>query len=360
MSLTPEAAAALVAQLETDAALMHQIVHGDAATVVATEGGNVDSLARKLAWIAAQIGDEVTGLASKQPLDADLTAIAALATTAYGRALLTLADGASLRGLTNGREVLTANRTYYVSTTGSDLNDGLTMGAPFATVAKAFSTVAAKLDTASYTVTIQLADGTYTNSVGVIPQWLGGGKIIVNGNGVNPSNVVVHSTTGQGTFNLSVPGNLQVQNMKITAAGTGASCLYADGAGARIDIGPGVIFGASVTAHIYSNNGADYWTPNSYTIVGGGQFHFAALGGKVRFASGITVTLTGTPAFSTRYAHAANGGSVSAPNQIFSGAAIGQRHFVGAQSFIFTNGADPLTYFPGNSAGATGAGGQFI
>lgn len=32
-----------------------------------------------------------------QPLDSDLTAIAALATTAYGRALLTLADAAALR-----------------------------------------------------------------------------------------------------------------------------------------------------------------------------------------------------------------------------------------------------------------------
>jgi len=32
-----------------------------------------------------------------QPLDSDLTAIAALATTSYGRALLTMADAAALR-----------------------------------------------------------------------------------------------------------------------------------------------------------------------------------------------------------------------------------------------------------------------
>lgn len=38
-----------------------------------------------------------TALAGKQPLDSDLTAIAALTTTAYGRALLALADGAAGR-----------------------------------------------------------------------------------------------------------------------------------------------------------------------------------------------------------------------------------------------------------------------
>lgn len=38
------------------------------------------------------------GNAAYQPLDADLTAIAALATTAFGRALLTLADAAALGG----------------------------------------------------------------------------------------------------------------------------------------------------------------------------------------------------------------------------------------------------------------------
>lgn len=256
------------------------------------------------------------------------------------------------------REVLTANRTYYVSTTGSDANDGLTAGAPFLTIAKAFSTVASRLDTASYTVTIQLADGTYTAPV-VVPQWLGGGKIVVNGNAATPSSVVVHSTSGLGTFNLSVPGYLQIQNLKISAAGASSSCLYADGAAAKIEIGAGLEFGAAGTAHIYSSNGADIWVPNSYKISGGATFHFAAIGGKVRFASGITVTLTGTPAFSTRYAHSVNLGFVSAPGQIFSGPATGQRHFVGGLSLIFTNGGDPLSYFPGNLAGGTGSGGQF-
>lgn len=54
--------------------------------------------------LAAAIGDDASfattvaaALAGKQPLDSDLTAIAALSTTSYGRALLALADAAALR-----------------------------------------------------------------------------------------------------------------------------------------------------------------------------------------------------------------------------------------------------------------------
>ena len=62
---------------------------------------------------AAQVGAYTSGavdtlLAAKQPLDSDLTAIAALTTTIYGRALLALADAAALRttaGLVIGTDV---------------------------------------------------------------------------------------------------------------------------------------------------------------------------------------------------------------------------------------------------------------
>jgi hypothetical protein len=62
--------------------------------------------------LAAALGDDpnfattvTTALAGKQPLDSDLTAVAALATTSYGRAFLELADAAAARtaiGLASG------------------------------------------------------------------------------------------------------------------------------------------------------------------------------------------------------------------------------------------------------------------
>ncbi len=55
----------------------------------------------------------------KQPLDADLTAIAALSTTAYGRALLTLADGTALEALLT----LTASQIANVAAGGIAATD---------------------------------------------------------------------------------------------------------------------------------------------------------------------------------------------------------------------------------------------
>lgn len=93
-----------------------------------------------------------------------------------------------------GREVLTANRTYYVRTDGNDGNSGLanTSGSAFLTVQKAIDIVAA-LDIGVFNVTIQVADGTYTGSVVVNGPWLGSGVVTVQGNLTTPANVLFNT-----------------------------------------------------------------------------------------------------------------------------------------------------------------------
>lgn len=74
----------------------------DLTTIAGLTPTNDDILQRKAgAWTNRTIAQLATDLglaAGYQPLDSDLTAIAALATTSYGRSLLTLADATALAG----------------------------------------------------------------------------------------------------------------------------------------------------------------------------------------------------------------------------------------------------------------------
>ena len=75
-------------------------------------------------------------------------------------------DGAG-NTLTNGGGAASADVTYYVSTTGSNDNDGLTAGAPFATVAKALEVISL-IKWGKWTPTIQLADGTSVGTAHIV------------------------------------------------------------------------------------------------------------------------------------------------------------------------------------------------
>lgn len=67
------------------------VVHGE----IGSSGGGGGSYSPPIPQ--SDVTSLVSDLAGKQPLDSDLTAIAALSTTAFGRALLELADAAALR-----------------------------------------------------------------------------------------------------------------------------------------------------------------------------------------------------------------------------------------------------------------------
>ena len=60
-----------------------------------------------------------------------------------------------------GRIPLTTATTYYVSTTGSDSNDGLTLGTAWATLQHTIDYISSKLDIAGFAITISINTGTY-------------------------------------------------------------------------------------------------------------------------------------------------------------------------------------------------------
>jgi hypothetical protein len=142
--------------------------------------------------------------------------------------------------------------------------------------------------------------------------------------------------------------------IQTTTAGTG---LIADTNGI-IRMDGAFEIGACATYQMLAQNGGAIVISANYTISGGSLYHWVAIMSGLIDGIVITITLTGTPAFSQRFAYASRTGTIQCHLNTFSGAATGTRYLADTNGVIFTNGAG-ATYLPGNVAGATATGGQY-
>jgi hypothetical protein len=96
---------------------------------------------------------------------------------------------------------------------------------------------------------------------------------------------------------------------------------------------------------------------SNYSITGNAPLHwYCANNGHIAVAT-FTITLTGTPAFSTAFAFCFNQGSIQCNAMTFSGSATGKRYDISMNSTVYAGAA--TTYLPGNAAGSTATGGQY-
>jgi hypothetical protein len=253
------------------------------------------------------------------------------------------------------RELLKAVRTYYVRTDGNDNNTGLTNDAAgaFLTIQKAIDVVYDTLDLGGFNVTIQIGDGTYTAGANVTGPQTGRGTIAIQGNPTTPANVLI-STTAANAIAINGRATLNIRDLELrtTSSGVGLAVLMASTCYFQ-----NIRFGACATSHLQVSTGA-LVVPGNYTISGSAPFHVQITHGGSLYVIGITVTLTGTPNWSSAFAHLELCGTFRAQTITFSGSATGARYFVENNSVVQTYGAGP-NYFPGNAAGQVATGGQY-
>lgn len=261
------------------------------------------------------------------------------------------------------REQLGVDRNYYIRTDGSDSNTGLanTAGGAFLTIQHAYNIICQTLDLGGFTVTINIGTGSFLGCT-QNTSWVGGGFIIFSGNG--SANTTIDSdgvTSSIVNVATTLTGNLRVANMQINDTG-GWNCLNLGGV-CIVDCGADVKFGTSVAAHIstpapgalFDNNN---YGGTAYTINGNATYHFFALASGSRIRGGTSVTLTGTPAFAGAFAYATGLGQIRSTGT-FTGSATGQRYLADTNGVIDANG-NGVNYFPGDVAGATATGGQYV
>jgi hypothetical protein len=259
------------------------------------------------------------------------------------------------------REQLTAARTYYVRTDGSDANSGLvnSAGGAFLTLQKAYDVIDATLDLAGFTVTIQLGDGAYAAGLLVAQPWTGGGAVVIQGNAGAPANVHISTASGSlGGLKVTapLPGLITIKDLKITASNIVA--LWASAPGTlRFS---NLVFGATASFHIAADApGANIVASGNYEIVGGASAGHAIANGQGRIVcASITVTLTGTPAFGV-FANGGRLGFVSFEAVTFIGGATGPRYIADVNGVVYVGGAG-ATFLPGTTAGTVANGGQYV
>jgi hypothetical protein len=249
------------------------------------------------------------------------------------------------------RELLTGNRTYYVRTDGSDSNTGLvdSAGGAFLTIQKAVD-VAAALDLAIYSVTIQVRDGTYTGAVSTV-SYIGAGPITIQGNTTTPANVVVSTTSANAFDSNGVHRKYVIDGFKVATTTSGYGIIAQNGS--VIDI-KRVEFGACASGQIASAGTAIINLLNNITISGNSAVAMLAInGGQIIAAAALTATFSGAPAYSAAFVQFLNFAEVSIGNITWSGSATGKK-FSGTNNSVGIG----FTSIPGSTAGTIDTGAQ--
>ncbi|MER9188638.1 hypothetical protein [Mesorhizobium australicum] len=259
------------------------------------------------------------------------------------------------------REMLTANRTYYVRTDGSNSNTGLvdSAGGAFLTLQKAWDTVAA-LDLSIYAIVIQVRDGTFTTGINMAAMPVGGSGITIQGNTTTPANCFINATTNCFATSAPLPCGMTIQGFKLAFTGANLSAIRMSAPGTIVTSNMVLAGGSTSFAGAYnaSERGSRIIVSTGLTVSGNMSALCSADGGVIQFF-GITVTLTGTPAFSWATMSATSFGLIMVSGVTFSGAATGTRYNVNSNGGINTGGGG-ASYIPGNSVGSAASPGWYL
>lgn len=253
------------------------------------------------------------------------------------------------------RDVLNAARTYYVRTDGNDANTGLanTSGGAFLTIQKALD-IAASLDLNGYALTIQVGNGTYAQALSVLR--MTGlnyyGQFVLQGDTTTPSNVVVAPTSGDACLYVYKQAQIKVQGFRFGGGSGYSHGIHADNNSVvgfnKID------FAAVPSTHFTLEANSTVIADGDYSISGGTPTHINLLDSSTFYCVSRTVTITGTPNFSSVFCGVSRNANAVVHSNTYSGSATGTRYYASFGATINVNGGG-ASYLPGDVAGSVDA-----
>ena len=256
------------------------------------------------------------------------------------------------------RKILLANRSYYVTTVGSDTNDGQSWVKAFRTIQKAIDTVAA-LDIGGYTVTIEVAAGTYTTPI--ILKNVGGfgssGNLIIIGNTATPSSTIISTTSATCITADGIQSIWDIKGFRLQTTTSGNGIQATNGSNVRFS---NLDFGVCANNHMSCSFGATITQIGIYSISGGCGRHVNCYNARI-ITRNYTITLLANVTM-THFAYVQSMGFFGADGTAYSLGAFAVtaiRYYAEVNSAIYTNGGG-ATFLPGNVAGSVATGAQYV
>ncbi|MGN6773512.1 MAG: carbohydrate-binding protein [Rhizobiaceae bacterium] len=247
------------------------------------------------------------------------------------------------------REVLTANRTYYVRATGNNANDGLTAGTAFLTIQNAVN-VALALDMSIYSVTIDVGAGTFNEGGFLSVAGNGNARITIQGAGY--TSTIIAGTT----YGIQPKNGVALTLMNLAIQGN-TVCLWPR-YGAQVFLGGNISLNGGTARLIGIDNGAYLECIGSAVLYLAADstyaFYADVLGHILIWA---TVKTTGPRTF-TQTARAQGGGVLELGGTTFdltAGAVTGTRYAAALNGLINTAGGG-ANFIPGTVAGSPAVG----
>lgn len=261
------------------------------------------------------------------------------------------------------RTRLSAPLNLYVSTVGSDANNGLTPSTPFATLQHSYDYLMERIDMGGYPVTVNIAPGEYGGLACAGLPVGGVAGVTYLGDINNPDNVLVNVANGI-AINVAFGAQITVRGLKVQASGVPVDyapngCGMAASAMGRI-LFDHVDFGTCDTCHVLIIQAFATTMGGSYSISGSANSHLASqLGAGIGIAESI-VTINNNPHFPSGFCNVSGASSQQHDNCTFLGSATGYHAVVTGNGVLGLSGANVNSYLPGDTAALVQSGGQII
>lgn len=262
-----------------------------------------------------------------------------------------LSVDAGIPGWVAAREVLTANRTYYVRTDGNDSNDGLsnTSTGAFATLAKAKTVIEQTIDDAGYLITIQFNDGVHAGAA-ITWNLPNGERVRVRGNVSNPAACILAFSAASSHFfyvgahmYLDIDGFTINHTIGTSAARASNAAGWANTMGILCDEGGYAKCGASMKIdgffwNLFARRGGVIRATAGGTYTRAGDCNALAYTGGYISAVGCTLTNADDPSSTLGSGAGVEGGSMDLTSAVLTGNSRAGLHLI--QGYCRTNGTD--------------------